>query len=109
MRFIFTKSLEFLMDKPSSFAYKEMGIFASVMIKNGANFLFCLSSRAMLLFQDLVSQNSIGVDLKLCFHLGVSRAQYIDNLLWFNVVFAYRDHGSGPHDGSLSLLQIPVK
>jgi len=23
-------------------------------------------------------------------------AQYIDTLSWFDVVFAYRDHGSGP-------------
>ena len=44
----FYKISEFLMDKPSSFVHKEMSIFASVMIKIGGNFLFCLSSRAML-------------------------------------------------------------
>jgi len=32
-----------------------------------------------------------------------------DTLSWFNVVFAYRDHGSGPHTVTLSLFQIPVK
>jgi len=36
------------LDKPSSFAHKEMSIFVSVIIKIGGNFLFCLSSRAML-------------------------------------------------------------
>jgi len=30
-------------------------------------------------------------------------------LSWFHVVFAYRDHGSGPHAITLSLFQIPVK
>jgi len=40
---------------------------------------------------------------------GVSRAQYIDTLSWFNVVFAYGDDGSGPHTITLSLFQIPVK
>jgi len=39
---------------------------------------------------------------------GVSRAQHIDTLSWFNVVFAYRDHGSGPDTVTLSLFQIPV-
>jgi len=43
------------MDKPISFAHKEMSIFASVIIKVGGNFLFCLSSRAMLHFQNQVS------------------------------------------------------
>jgi len=31
------------------------------------------------------------------------QAQCIDTLLWFNVVFAYRDHGSGPHTITVSL------
>jgi len=39
----------------------------------------------------------------------VSRAQYIDTLSWFNVVFAYRDHGSEPHTVTLSRFQIPAK
>jgi len=47
-------------------------------------------------------------DLTLCFHWGVSRAQYIGNLSWFNAVFTYRDHGSGSHTVTLSLFQIPV-
>jgi len=32
-----------------------------------------------------------------------------DTLSWFNVVFAYRDHGRGPHTVIMSLFQIPVK
>jgi len=36
----FYKIAEFLMDTPSSFAHKEMRIFASVMIKIGGHFLF---------------------------------------------------------------------
>jgi len=31
------------------------------------------------------------------FHRGVSRAQYIGSLSWFNAVFEYCDPGSGPH------------
>jgi len=68
-----------------------------------------LSGCAMLHFKGQVSPPCVEVDLRLCFHWGVSRAQYIDTLSWFNVVFAYRDHGSGPHTVTLSLFQIPVK
>jgi len=50
------------------------------MIKIGGNFLFCLSSRAMLNFKDQVSPTCIEEDLRLCFHWGVSRTQYIDTL-----------------------------
>jgi len=64
------------------------------MIKFGANFLFGLSRCAILHFKDQVSPTCTEVDLRLCFHRGVSRVQYIDTL--FNVVFAYREHGSGP-------------
>jgi len=91
------KISEFLMDKPSSFAHKEMrGLFGSVMIKIGRNFLFWLSGCAMLHFKDQVFPTCIVEDLKLCFHRGVSRTEYIDTLSWFNAVFEYRDHGSGP-------------
>jgi len=72
-------------------------------------FCFDLFSRAMLHFKDRVSPTCIEGDLRLCFHWGVSRAQYIDALSWFKVVFAYRDHGRGPHTVTLCLLQIPVK
>jgi len=78
------------------------------MIKIGAYFLFCLSSSAMLHFKD-VCPPCVEVDLRLFFHWRVSRTQYIDTLTWFNVVFAYRDHGSGPHTVTLSLFQMPVK
>jgi len=53
------------------------------MIKIGGYFLFCLSSRSMLHFKDQVSPTRVEVDLRLCFHWGVSRAQYIDTLSWF--------------------------
>ena len=80
----FHKISEFLMDKTSSFAHKEMSIFfASVIIKIGGNFLFCLSSRAILHVKDHVSPTYIEGDLRLCFHWGVSRTQYIDTLSWF--------------------------
>jgi len=82
---------------------KQWAFHASVMIKIGANFLFCLSTCAMLHFKDQVFPPCVEVDLKLCFHWGVSRAQYIDTLSWFDIVFAYRDHGSGPHSMTLSL------
>jgi len=50
----------------------------------------------MLHFKNQVSPPCMEVDLKLCFHWRVSsRSQYIDTLSWFNVVFAYRYHGSG--------------
>jgi len=51
------------------------------MIKIGGNFLFCLSSRAMLHFKDQVSPTCIEGDLSLYFRLGVSGTQYIDRHL----------------------------
>jgi len=65
------------------------------MIKVGGNFLFCLSARAMVHFKDQVSPTCTEGDLRLSFHWGVIRAQYIDNFSWFNVVFACRDHAVG--------------
>jgi len=79
----FYKIFEILMDKPSLFAHKEMSIFASVMIKIDGNFLFCLSSRAMLHYKGQVSPTCIEGDLRLCFHWGVSREQYTDTLSWW--------------------------
>jgi len=105
----FYKISESLTDRPSSFAHREMSIFASVIIKIGANVLFRLSSRLMLPFQDHVSQLSQRYTWDFALHWGGSRAQYIDTLSWFDEVFAYRDHGSGPHSVTLSLFHIPVK
>ena len=106
---IFTVSLSSWWTNPVRLHAKKWAFCASVMVKIGANFLFCLSSCAMLHFKDQVSPTCVNVDLRLCFHWGISRAQYIDTLSWFNVVFAYRDHGSGPHAVTLNLFQIPVK
>ena len=64
----FRKISEFLIDKPSPFAHKEMSIFASVVIMIGASFLFCLSSRAMLHFKVQVYPTGIHGDLILCFN-----------------------------------------
>jgi len=64
----FCKIPEFLIDKRSAFAHKEMSIFASVMIKIGTSFLFCLSSRAMLHFKVQVYPTGIHGDLILCFN-----------------------------------------
>jgi len=64
----FYKISEFLMDKPSSFAHKEWALFASVIIKIGGNFLFCLSSRAMLHIKGQASPTCAEGDLRLCFH-----------------------------------------
>jgi len=105
---IFTKSLRFWWTNPVRLhTWNEF--FASVMIKIGGNFLFCLSSCAMLHFKDQVSPTCEEGDLRLFFHWGVSREQYIDTLSWFNVVFAFRDHGSGPHTVTLNFFQIPVQ
>jgi len=106
---IFTKSLSSWWTNPVRLHTNKWAFCASVMIKIGANFLFCLSSCAVLHFKDQLSPPYVEVDLRLCCHWGVSRAQYIDTLSWFNVVFAYRDHGSGSHTVTLSLFQIPVK
>jgi len=108
-RVILTKCLSSWWTNPVRLHTKKWAVFASMMIKIGGNFLFCLSSRTMLHFMDQVSPTWIEGELRFCFHWGVSRAQYIDTLSWFNVVFAYRDHGSGPHTATLSLYQIPVK
>jgi len=109
VRVIFTISLSSWWTNPVRLHTKKWGFYASVMVNIGANFLFCLSSCAMLHFKDQVSSTCVDVDLRLCFHCGVSRPQYMDTLSWFNVVFAYRDRGSGPHTVTLSLFQIPVK
>ena len=62
----FCKIPEFLIDKRSAFAHKEKSIFASVMVKIGTSFLFCLSSRAMLHFKVQVYPTGIHGDLILC-------------------------------------------
>jgi len=105
----FYKSSEFLMDKPNSFAHKEMGNFGFSNDQDWGDFLFCLHICVMLHFKDQVSPTCTEVDLRFFFRCRVSRAQYIDTLSWFNEMFAYSDHGSGPHTVTLSLLQIPVK
>jgi len=47
----FYKISEFLMDKSTMFAHKKSAYFASVMIKIGSNFVFCLFSGSMLHFK----------------------------------------------------------
>jgi len=96
VRVIFTISLSSWWTNPDRLHTKKWAIFASVMIKIGGNFLFCLSSLAALHFKDQMSPTCKEGDLTLCFQWGVSKAQYIDTLSWFNAVFTYRDHGSGP-------------
>ena len=108
-RVIFTKSLSLGCTNWIRLHTKKWAFFASVMIKIGANFPSWLSSRAMLHCKDQVSPTCAEVYMRCCFLWRVSRAQYIDTLSWFNVVFAYRDHGSGPHPVTLSFFQIPVK
>jgi len=88
VRVIFTKSLSSWWTNPVRLHTKKWAFFASVMIKTGVYFLFCLSSCAMLHFKDQVSTTCIKEDLRLCFHWGVSRAQYIDTLSWFKALFA---------------------
>jgi len=53
------------------------------MITIGANFLFWLYIRVTLHLKDQVSPTCVEGDLRLCFHWGVSKAQYIDTLSWF--------------------------
>jgi len=64
---------------------------------------------AMLHFKDQVSQTCVKADWDFAFTEGSVGAQYIDNLSWFNVEFAYRDHGSGSHTVTLCLFQISIK
>ena len=85
---------------------RKYALFASVMIKIGVKFMFCLSTRAMLHFKDQVSPTCIEEDF--AFTEG-SAGHNIDISSWFIVVFAYRDHGSGPHTVTLSLFQIAVR
>ena len=49
---VYLQISEPLMGKPNLFAHKEMSICASVKIKIGEHFLFCLSGRVMLHFRD---------------------------------------------------------
>jgi len=83
IRVIFTISLSSWWTNPVRLHTKKWAFFASMMIKIGANFLFCLSSFAMLHFKDQVSPPCVEVDLWLCFHGEVSRAQCIDTLSWY--------------------------
>ena len=109
VRVIFTISLSSWWTNPVRLHTQKWAFNTSVLIKFGRNFVFWLSGRAMLHFKDQVSPTFIEVDLRTHFHWRVIRAQYTDTLSWFNVVFAYRDHGSGPHTVTLSLFPIPVK
>ena len=109
VKVIFTKFLSFWWANPVSLHTKKWAFSASVMIKIRRNFLFWLSSLAMLQFKDQTSPTCMDVDLRLRFHWGVSRAQYIDTLSWFNVEFTCRDHDSGPPIVNFNHLQIPVK
>jgi len=52
----FYKFSEFLIDKPTSCALEKWAFFASVVIKIGANFQFCLSNCSMLHFKDQTPQ-----------------------------------------------------
>ena len=69
----FYKISECLMDKPSSFAHKEMRNFCFSDDQDWGNFLSWLSSCGMLHFKDQVSLTCVEADLRLCFHWGVSR------------------------------------
>ena len=88
------------MYKPSSLAHKKWGFFASVMIKIGGNFLFWLSSGVMLHFKGQVSY----VEGDLAF-----TERWVGQNLLTPVVFAYRNHDSGPHAVTLILFQIAYK
>jgi len=48
-------------------------------------------------FQGSSAPTCTEVDLRLFFHCGVGRAQYIDTFLWLNAVCEYCDPGSGSH------------
>ena len=73
VRVIFTISLSSWWTNPVRLHTKKWAFYASVMIKIGANFLFCLSSCAMLHFKDQVSPPCVEVDRRLCFHQGRSQ------------------------------------
>jgi len=63
VRIIFIKSLSFRWANPVRLHTKKWSFFASVMIKIGADFLFSMSSHAILHFKDQVSPTSTEVDL----------------------------------------------
>ena len=67
VRVIFTISLSSWWTNPVRLHTKKWAFFASMMIKIGANFLFCLSSFAMLHFKDQVSPPCVEVDLWFAF------------------------------------------
>jgi len=109
VRVFFTKSLNLWWTNPVHLRTKKWASFALAMIKIIANFLSCLSSPSMLHFKHQVSPTCTEVEQRHFFHWEVSRAQYIDTLSWFNVLFAYSDHDSGSHTATFSLFQIPLK
>jgi len=110
VRVIFTKFLSLGWTNPIRLHTKKWAFCASVMMKIGKNFQFWLStSRTMLQFKDQVFSTCTEVDLRFCFHWGVSWVQYIDTSSWINVVFSYRVHSNRPDSVRLSLFQIPVK
>jgi len=109
---IFTKSLSSWWTNPVRLHTKKWAFFAWVMIKIGGNFLFCLFTRVVLHFKDQVSPTCIRGswdDFAFTEDEGSAGHSILTPYLWFNVVFAYRDHGSGPHTETSSLFQMPVK
>ena len=113
-RFSQNDSTRFESQLMSRFIYtQKMSVFASAMIKIGANFLFWLFSRAMLHLGIKCLQLAQRKAWDFAFHWGACRAQYIDTSSQFNAGFVYRDHGrwqwSHTDTVTWSLFQIPVK
>ena len=108
VRVIFAKSQSLWSTTPVCLHAKKWSFFGPVMIKNGANFLFWLSSCAILYPKGQVFITCAEVDLRFAFHWGARRVQYrpTDTSSWSNQVFAYRDNGSRSHTVTLSLFQI---
>jgi len=88
VRGIFTKALSSWWTNPIHLHTKKWPLFALLMILRE---IFCFACLVVLccIFKYQVSPTFLEADLRLRFHCGVSRAQYIDTLSWFNVVFAY--------------------
>jgi len=85
----FYKIFEPLMNKPSSFAHKEMSIFFLQWCSRLVQ-IFCFDCLDMLCY--ILRINCPQLTQRQTwdyFHWGVSRAQYLDNLSWFHALFVY--------------------
>jgi len=106
----FYKISEFLMDKSTSFAHKEMSIFCFSDDQDWRKFsVLSVWSCYAVFYRSSVPNLHRGRPETAFTEGSAGRNILTDTLSWFNAVFAYRDRGGGPHTVTLSLFQMPVK